>query len=375
MKDFPMNFLRVAILSCLIMLMAGCADGRLSPAPTPTPGPGNAFVYTTNSGSNSISGFKNDATGALTPVAGSPFISPGQPQGIAATPDNRFLYVSSFQNATVSVFAISPTTGSLAPITCTPAATTGLQPLKIAITPSGKFLYTSNQGGSVSGFSISATTGCLTAISTTTTDSVARGLTVDRTGQFLYVVTGGGGINLFIIAANGTLTRLAIGGFDSLTGTMLAVKASPTTDVLIATDGGNSNNYRTFIINTTTGALTPINTSFGGFTTPSAIAYNGVTNPTVPLIYIAATGSNNFLSSSVASDGTTNFFSHTVDDPTGPVDLAADPAGKFVYVANNGSNNVAAFQADINGNNFTSVFIATAPAGTGPQSIVVVGHP
>jgi 6-phosphogluconolactonase len=374
MKDFSMNFLRVAILSCLIMLMAGCADGRLSPAPTPTPGPGNAFVYTTNSGSNSISGFKNDATGALTPVAGSPFISPGQPGGIAATPDNKFLYVSSFQNATVSVFAISPTTGSLAPITCTPAASTGLQPLKIAITPSGKFLYTSNQGGSVSGFSINAT-GCLTAISTTTTDSVPRGLTVDRTGQFLYVVTGGGGINLFTIATNGTLTRLAIGGFDSLTGTMLAVKASPTSDILISTDGGNSNNYRTFVINTTTGALTPIITSFSGFITPSAIAYNTLPNSTIPSIYIASTGSNNFLANTVASDGTIGFANQPVDDPTGPVDLAADPSGKFIYVANNGSNNVAAFQANITANNFTSVFIATAAAGTGPQSIVVIGHP
>lgn len=375
MKDFPMNFLRVAILSCFIMLMAGCADGRLSPAPTPTPAPGNAFVYTTNSGSNTISGFKNDATGALTAVAGSPFPSPGQPWGIAASPDNKFLYVSSFQNATVSVFAISSTTGSLAPVTCTPAATTGLQPLKIAITPSGKFLYTSNQGGNVSGFSINAATGCLTAVSTTPTDAVARGLTVDRTGQLLYVVTGGGGINLFIIATNGTLTRLAIGGFDSLTGTMLAVKASPTSDVLISTDGGTSNNYRTFVINTSTGALTPIITSFGGFITPSAIAFNTLPNSTNPSIYIANTGSNNFLANTVASDGTLSFANQAVDDPTGPVDLAADPSGKFVYVANNGSNNVSAFLANINAGNFTSVFIAATPAGTGPQSIVVVAHP
>lgn len=374
MKDFPMNF-RVAILSCFIMLMAGCAGGRLTPAPTPTPGPGNAFVYTTNSGGNTISGFMNDATGALTPVSGSPFSSPGQPWGIAATPDNKFLYVSSFQNAVVSIFFISPTTGNLTPVICTPAASTGLQPLKIAITPSGRFLYTSNQGGSVSGFSINATTGCLTAISTTTTDAVARGLTVERTGQFLYVVTGGGGINLFIIAANGTLTRLAIGGFDSLTGTMLAVKASPTTDILIATDGGSANDFRTFVINTTTGALTPILTTFGGTTTPSAIAYNSPLNSSIVPFYIANTGSNNFTANSIAPDGTIGFASQTVSAPTGPVDLAADPAGKFVYVANNGSNNVAAFIANINGSNFTSVFIAATATGSGPQSIVVVGHP
>lgn len=187
------------------------------------------------------------AAGALTPLSGSPFSLPGQPWGIAATPNNKFLYVSSFQNAVVNGFAINPTRGGLTTLSCS-VATTGLQPLKIAITPSGAFLYTANQGGSVSGFSIDSATGCLTAVSSTPTDAVARGLTVERNGKFLYVVTGGGGINTFSIAADGTLTRLAAAGFDSGTTTMLAVKASPKLDILIATDGGSANVFRTFTI-------------------------------------------------------------------------------------------------------------------------------
>lgn len=371
-----MNFLRGAIISCFILFMAGCSPGRLTPAPTPTPGPGNAFVYTANAGGNNISGFLNDATGALTPVSGSPFPSAGQPFGIAATPNNKFLYVSSFQNAVVSVFSISPTTGSLTPLACTPTATTGVQPLKIAITPSGGFLYTSNQGGNVSGFSINPTTGCLTAVSTTTTDAVARGLTIDRTGQFLYVVTGGGGVDAFAIAADGTLTRLALSGFDSGSGTMLAVKASPSTDILIATDAGSTNNFRTFTINTTTGALSNIITTVGtGPLTPSAIAYNSPLNASIPAFYIANTGSNNFTANSVAPDGTIGLTSQIVADSTGPVDLAVDPAGRFLYVANNGSSTVSAFIANINASNVTTVFISAAAAGSGPQSIVVVGHP
>ena len=369
-----MNFLRLAIVSFGAVMIAGCADGKLGPPPTPTPGPGNAFVYTTNAGGNSISGFKNDSTGALTPVSGSPFSSPGQPFGIAATSDNKFLYVSSFQNAVVSVFGINSTTGVLSPVTCTPVASTGPQPLKIAITPNGKFLYTSNQAGSVSGFSINATTGCLAAISTTTTDSVARGLTVERSGKFLYVVTGGGGVDVFAINVDGTLTR-QFPGFDSLSGTMLAVKASPTIDVMIATDGGNANNFRTFVINTNNGIITPVTTAGGSALTPSAIAYNPAADPNIPAFYIANTGSNNFTASSIAPDGTTNFFAHNVDDATGPVDLASDPAGKFVYVANNGSSNVAAFMANINGSNFNTVFISAIATGASPESIVVVGHP
>jgi 6-phosphogluconolactonase len=374
-KESLMSFIRLVVLSFAAAMISGCADGQLGPPPTPTPGPGNAFVYTANAGGNSISGFKNDSTGALTPVSGSPFSSPGQPFGIAATSDNRFLYVSSFQNAVVSVFAIDSTTGGLTPVTCTPVASTGPQPLKIAITPSGKFLYTSNQGGNVSGFSINTGTGCLTAISTTTADLVPRGLTVERTGKFLYVVTGGGGIDVFAINVDGTLTRQSLAGFDSLSGTMLAVKASPTTDVMIATDGGNANNFRTFVINTNNGIITPITTAGSSALTPSAIAYNPVANTSIPAFYIANTGSNNFTASSIASDGTTNFFAQLVPVTTGPVDLASDPAGKFVYVANNGSSNVAAFMANINGSNFNSVFIAAANTGSGPQSIAVVGHP
>jgi 6-phosphogluconolactonase (cycloisomerase 2 family) len=384
MKGFLLGWFRAAIIFCFIFLVVflvvflniGCSQGRLTiGGPTPTPTPGNAFVYTANAGGNNISGFANDPTGALTPVPGSPVASAGQPFGIAATPNSKFLYVSSFQNAVVTGFSITPTTGSLAALVC-PVASTGAQPLKIAINPAGTLLYTANQVGSVTGFSIDSTTGCLTAISTTATDTVARGLTIERTGQFLYVVTGGGGIDLFSIGVTGTLTRLAIGGFDTGSGTMLAVKASPSTDVMIATDGGTTNSLRTFTINTTTGALTPVATVLG-FTpsSPSAIAYNSILNASSPPFYIANTGSNTITTNSIATNATIAPSSPQVPDATGPVDLAVDPTGRFLYVANNGSSNVNAFNANITASNVNSVFISSAATGSGPESIVVVGHP
>lgn len=367
----------VAPFLWLSFLIMGCGGGGPTPGPTPTPaGPGNAFVYTANAGGNSISGFMNDSNGSLTPVSGSPFSMPGQPWGIAATPNNKFLYVSSFQNAVVNGFAINPATGSLTALSCATPAATGLQPLKIAITPAGGFLYTANQGGSVSGFSIDASTGCLTAVSTTPTDAVTRDLTVERNGKFLYAVTGGGGIDAFSIAADGTLTRLLTSGFDSGTTTMLGVKASPSADLLVATDAGSANSWRVLLINTTTGALTVHSTASGGAITPSGIAFGPLTaGSTVTPVFIANTGSNDFTSAGVAPDGTVGFFIHQVNDPTGPVDLGMDPAGKFVYVANNGSSNVSAFMGNINGSNFNSVFISSAATGSGPESIVVVGHP
>jgi len=146
MKKFLMSFLRAAIFFGFIFLITGCSDGTLvAGGATPTPSPGNAFVYTANAGGNSISGFANDSTGALTPIPGSPFASAGQPFGLAATPNHQFLYATSFQNNKVNQFLISAASGALTPLTCTAVATTDLQPLKIAINPAGTLLYTINQ--------------------------------------------------------------------------------------------------------------------------------------------------------------------------------------------------------------------------------------
>jgi 6-phosphogluconolactonase (cycloisomerase 2 family) len=385
MRVLPLGLFRGAIFSCFVFLgfcfivglNIGCSPGNLTiGVHSPTPTPGNDFVFTANAGGNSISGFSNDSAGNLTAVPGSPFPSPGQPFGLAATPNNAFLYVSSFQNAQVTGFSINSTTGTLTPLSC-PVAITGSQPLKIAINPAGTFLFTANQVGSVSGFAINTTTGCLTAISTTATDSVARGLTIDGTGQFLYVVTGGGGINLFTISASGTLTRQAIGGFDSTTGTMLAVKAVPGINVLLATDGGSTNNLRSFIINTTTGALTPIVVTVAGSSppNPSAIAVNTPANATTPLFYVANTASNNLTVNTIAADGTSGAASLTVPASIGPIDLAVDPTGRFLYVANNGASTVTAFNANITSANVNSAIISFVATGSAPESIVVVGHP
>lgn len=378
MKRVLMNFLRAVIFPGFIFLITGCSGGTLAAGgPTPTPSPGNAFVYTANAGGNNVSAFANDGTGALTPVAGSPFAVPGQPFGIAATPNNQFLYVTQFQNNQISSFLISSASGVLTLLTCPTVPTTDVQPLKIAINPTGTLLYTANQIGSVSGFAINATTGCLTAISTTPTDTVARGITIDQSGQFLYVVTGGGGIDAFSIGATGTLTRLAIAGFDSGTGTMLAVKAVPTFEVLMATDGGSTNSLHTLNINTNTGALTPIVATPPGSSpaNPSAIAFNTPLNATTPLFYIANTASNNLTVDTVDATGAIGATSLTVPVATGPIDLAVDPLGKFLYVANNGSNTVSVLNANITAANTTTALISTSPTGGGPESIVVVGHP
>jgi 6-phosphogluconolactonase (cycloisomerase 2 family) len=359
----------VSIVLFSFLAMTGCGSkGNLvtGPTPTPTPGPGHSFVYTANTGGNTISAFSNDSNGSLTQITGSPLNFPGNPIGIAATPNGKFLYVSSFQNASVTGFSINATSGALTALSCA-AGVTGTQPLNIAITPAGTFLYTSDQQpGGVSGFSIDANTGCLTGLGSVASDAIARGLTVDRSGKFLYVVTGGGGIDAFSIAVNGSLTRLATSGFDSGTTTMTSVQASPTADILLATDAGNANALRSLTIAGVTGALTPVSTLSQG-SGPSAIAFP----PTGAFAYVANTTSNTISINTVAAGGALTA-GQPANDATGPVALAIDTTGQFLYVANNGSSNVTAFKIAANG---TLSPVGTFATGSGPNSIAVVSHP
>jgi 6-phosphogluconolactonase (cycloisomerase 2 family) len=380
MKKSLISFLRAAIFLGFIFLIAGCSHSNPT-AGGPTPTPGNAFVYVTLPGENRIAGFANDTTGALTRISGSPFDMPGQPFGIAASPNNRFLYVTLIQTSQISEFFVNPANGTLTPVPC-PIPTTGLQPFTIAISPAGTLLYTLNEEGSVSGFSINATTGCLTAISTASTTFGPVRITIDQSGQFLYVVTIGG-ITLYTINPDGTLTRQAVGGFDAPTNTMLAVKAVPTFELLMATDGGSTNNIRTFTINTNNGTLTPIVATPPGSspTNPTAIAFNTPLNATTPLFYIASFISNNFTVNTVDATGAIGTTSLTVPlaggaaGSSGPVGLAVDPSGRFLYVASSGSDTVSVFNANITAANVTTALISTANTPGVPAAIVVVGHP
>ncbi|HEY2233057.1 MAG TPA: beta-propeller fold lactonase family protein [Candidatus Angelobacter sp.] len=375
------SFLRAAVFLGFIFLITGCSQSDLTAGgPTLTPTSGNAFVYVTLPGENRIAGFANDTTGALTGISGSPFNMPGQPFGIAASPNNRFLYVTLFQNNQISEFFISPANGTLTPVPC-PTMATGLQPFRIVINPAGTLLYTLNDEGDVSGFSINPTTGCLTAISTASTNFGPGEITIDQSGQFLYVIATLGGINLYTINTNGTLTRQAVGGFDPGTNTMLAVKAVPTFELLMATDGGSTNNIRTLNINTNNGTLTPIVATPSGSSpaNPTAIAFNTPLNATTPLFYIASFLSNNFTVNTVDATGaigTTTLTVPLAPGPvgTGPVGLAVDPTGRFLYVASSGST-VSVFNANITAANITTALISTASTPGAPESIVVVGHP
>jgi YVTN family beta-propeller protein len=112
-----------------------------------------------NEGSNNISAFAvNPASGALTPVPGSPFAAGTDPRALAlwgTEPQGTYLYVANAGSDTLSAYAVDTSTGALTPLASATFAT-GKGPASIAVDANLWIIYVANSGGSndVSAFSV-----------------------------------------------------------------------------------------------------------------------------------------------------------------------------------------------------------------------------
>ncbi len=167
----------------------------------------------------------DQTTGALTPVAGSPFPTeqgapppPGaSPVYVTVDPSNLYAFASNQFDPTNGVagftFNSPVTSGNLTPTT-QGSVVTGANPVWITVDPLDRFVYVSNQSdGTISGYSLNAATGALTALAGSPFSLGAGASTgaiaIDYTGRFLYVADSAHNTLLgFSISAAGALTAL-----------------------------------------------------------------------------------------------------------------------------------------------------------------------
>jgi 6-phosphogluconolactonase len=197
--------------------------------------PTGQFVYTANythlSDGGNVAAFTIDrTTGALTPVAGAPFTAGELPRSVTVDPTGSFAYVANFTSnsvpGNVSAFTIDGTTGALTEVAGSPFIA-GTGPTSLTVDPTGQFVYLSNcgspcgsGGGTVSAFTIDGTTGALTAIPGSPFPAGPHSVmvTVDPTGQFAYVAnyTNPGTVSAFTIdGTTGALTEVASSPFTA----------------------------------------------------------------------------------------------------------------------------------------------------------------
>jgi 6-phosphogluconolactonase (cycloisomerase 2 family) len=178
---------------------------------------GANFLYTANTGgSNDISAFQLDSnTGALTPIAGSPFHSVSNVSSLALgtsnTTSGAFLYAATAVGSTAGIygFSVDPSSGVLASLPGFPFQLT--QCSYIATDRTGTRLY-ATAGTSVFGFSIDQQTGALSLLPSfpVAVGANADSMSIDPANQFLYVRNGSAGTvtGFELNAATGALTPM-----------------------------------------------------------------------------------------------------------------------------------------------------------------------
>jgi 6-phosphogluconolactonase len=383
------NALRVLANACvflpLSLALAGCGGGSNSitgcgsncpPLSKPE------FLY---AGSlNQIVIFSvNPTTGALgspTAIAG-----PNVLDGIVATPAATFLYVSDFQADAIDAFSINASTGALTPVgSPTPIGPGPNGGGGLATDPAGKFLYATDLNANVIAvFTINSSTGALTAVgSPVPTGAEPVQPVVDLSGKFLYVTDNNdpnGGISAYTInSASGALTPVLGSPFP----TQIATSPGPAVPV-VSPDGKflfvtllGRVNYNQFVaslaIDPNTGALS----SVAGSPFPSGIGPLGAAvDPAGKFLYTANDGDGTL--SSFAINGTSGALAPVNGSPfpagTNLSGLVIDPTGKFLYTTNPLSNDILILSTDSTGS--ISPVGQPVTAGQQPHLLALVKVP
>jgi len=312
--------------------------------------PAGSFVYVLN-GDNTISVFAiNQTSGVLTEITGSPFAS-GQTNLNAAvvSPNSKFLFVTTTGTSTTgstAVFTINSTTGALTPVAGSPFSTPG-GGNGIVASATSKFIYFA--GDNLSAYSINATTGALTAVSGSpyTLPAAANSLKLDPTGKYLYLplslspsATVPAIVTYSVNSSSGALAEVAEKGFyipEALAISQGSAAVAYTPKFAYSTNSG-SNSISEWSINDTTGALTTVaGSAIADKNGPQLIA----AAPSGAFVY---SGNSNSSISEYRVNATTGVLSLVSGSPIkgfGSVSaLLVDPTSSFLFVLDSGNQAV-----------------------------------
>ena len=370
--------------TCVLANAAGTVGGAnvANVAITCTTKPGR-FAYV--SGHSAIYCYAvNAVTGALAALASSPCDS-GILTGVGVDPSGKFAYATLSTSNEVRAYTISDSTGSLSAIVGSQLDGGGTNPVDITVDPLGQYVYMANYSGSISAFTMDSVTGALTAVSGSPFPTApalisgqvpgANSVTVDPTGKFLYAaINQGNDISGFLIdSTTGALTPISGSPFSSGSVPM-SVRVDPSGRYAYATNA-YSNDISAYSINSSTGALTPIAGSpfSTGGSSPAglAIAPSGG--------FLFATNSSSDTVSAFTIDSSTGALTPISGSPfpsgAGPIGATVHASGKFLYVSDNGAGTVSAYAIDSTSGALTPIngspFAASGSGSAGTYSISI----
>ena len=312
--------------------------------------------------------------GQLAPNASSTIPAGTGLQSITIDPAGTHAYVTSIADNAVYQYSIS-STGALAHLSATKVSTGG-QPVSVTIHPSGKYAYVANRADSnISQYDID-TGGALTPMSapTAATGASPLAVTFDASGRFAYTENATDDtIAQLTVGANGalTLTRTvrtrdnptAFAMTSGLTPLSYKVEFAYAASYYASDAGANVSQYSVG----STGALTGVGVAAG---TGYAARYVAA-NPAGSYVYVSNLLGASIAQYSVGSTGTLTALNPTYAlTGTGPIGIAIDPNGRFVYDVNYYSNNISAFS--VSAGKLTAI---GSPLATGSSPICAALDP
>lgn len=379
--------------------LSGCGIGKIFPnglfgctsnCSTTTP---PEFLFATSAGHIASFTVNQSSGGLSTPLV---VAGPGQSAGITGSVTAGYLYVSDFLNDAVDGYSMDPTSGALTPIASSPFALGGAAPggggLSMFLQGGDTFLYaTDMNSGTVAGFNYDSASGTLTAIPGSPFPAGDTPVQAVQNGSFLYVSDlndSAGGISAYALSAqNGAATALPgspfpTGAAGSFPGPSALAIMNNFLYVALAGSATPNNQIAAFAINSD-GSLTPVPGS--PFTTgsgPTQIAPVPVTSTAQAFLYTAN-----------IQDGTISAF--TVANGTGiltPVSGSpyasgtsigsvvasltfTDSGNFFLYASDPQAETINAFTVDATTGALTPVAGSPFPAGSAATLMTVVSNP
>lgn len=329
------------------------------------------FVYAALPGPSQIAVFREDPnSGVLTAISGSPFTLGNGPESVAVHPSGKFLYALNVGQSEDDVSLFTLANDGL-PTEVTPRVSVGTAPRVLILDAAGSFLYVANDGSnSISSFMVNSSTGALTPVngSPFPVGMSPLDIKVNPAGTVLYVTGSPNLLAAFSLKA-GALTLLATstGGNDPGNGpNSIAIDPSGTH---LYTGNSIDGTISIFMLSPsgtfTHTADSPFTDSLGA--NPLSL----LVLPSGQFLYVADEGSNNIAAYTITSG--TGALAAVNSAPFGseaqPSFLAIDPSGKYLLVGGQSSSGLQAFGVDLGSGSLNT--IASYSLGTAPTSIAV----
>jgi 6-phosphogluconolactonase len=341
---------------------------------------GSHYVYAAIPASSQLAVFREDPfSGVLTQLSQSPYTVGSGAQSLVIHPSGKFLYVANSGQGEndVSLFDIN-SDGTVSEVT--PRTSVGTLPFLLAMDSAGSYLYVANAlSNNISVFSIDASQGTLSPVtgSPFSINLSPKNMQLAPSGKFLYVSAPSqptGVVAVFSVNAG----ALSLVGFTLTADNNPAGLAIDPSGSFLYTANATASSISIYCIvpaPCTTGTPGPSGTLQQVPQSPLADTFQHpvalIVDPTGKFLYVANQGSNNISTYSITSG--TGFPVVITDSPFGsesqPSFLVADPNGKYLFVGNQtGSAGIQAF--GVSSGSLNS--IATYSVGNSPTSIAVL---